>query len=106
MAEEVLSKAEQESLDQFQLLLELKQTKGFSDVLKPFLDSRIKSSFIDPRKFKTDEEYIFACKVGWGWAQAASEVLEFIEVSEKNVEFLKKKGKGELEDKFRDVTRG
>lgn len=69
-------------------------------MLKPYLEGKIKTSFIDPRKFKSDEDYSFACKVAWGWAQASDEILRFIDEAKDRAEYLKKKERGEIVDKF------
>ena len=95
-----LSMEDSELLARSQLLSELANSKGYQEVLKPFLEGKIKTGFIDPRKFKTDEEYAFACKVAWGWAQAADDILKFIEEAKAQAEYLKQKERGEIVDKF------
>ena len=61
-----------------------------------------RSSLVDPRSFKSDEEYIYAQKVGWANASAANEILTAIEQDIETSEMLTKKEKGEIKDKLRE----
>ncbi len=58
--------------------------------------NKLKTSWVDPRKFKNDEEYSFAMKVAWGFAQASQEIIDYVENSKNVIETLNKKDKGEV----------
>lgn len=61
-----------------------------------------RSSLVDPRSFKSDEEYLYAQKVAWANASSANEILTAIEQDIETSEMLTKKEKGELKDKLRE----
>lgn len=67
------------------------------------MESQIKSAVVDPRKFKSDEEYLFAQKVAWAAGQAYSELLDVIENKVKEAEFLTEKEQGKHPDKLAEA---
>lgn len=58
---------------------------------------------VDPRKFKSDEEYLFAQKIAWATGQAYSELLDLIENRVKEAEFLTEKEQGKHIDKLAEA---
>lgn len=71
-------------------------------MLKPRLELAARSSLVDPRSFKSDEEYIYAQKVAWASANVSNEILVAIEQDIEAAEALTKKEKGEIKDKLRE----
>lgn len=81
---------------------ELTETKYWQEVLKPRLELAARSSLVDPRSFKSDEEYLYAQKVAWAHSSAANEILEAIDQDIETAIALTKKEKGEIKDKLRE----
>lgn len=79
------------------------ESKGWLEVLKPWLEDKIHNSWVDPRSFKNDEEYVYAMKTAWSFAQAGEEILAFTEKMIEEAEALTKKEKGEIKDKLRET---
>src|SRR3990167_7885851 len=96
-----LSQVEQEALNQAQDLLELSKTKGWAQVLKPLLESKVHNSWVDPAKFTDDASLRYAYSIAWGWAKASGEVIDLVTQAETRVIELLKKERGEVIDKFR-----
>ena len=67
------------------------------------MESQIKSAVVDPRKFKTDEEYLYAQKIAWASGQAFSELLDMIENKVQEAEFLTEKEQGKHVDKLAEA---
>lgn len=99
-----LTKQEQELQRQGFQAKELTETKYYQQVLKPRLELAARSSLVDPRSFKSDEEYLYAQKVAWANASAANEILEAIEKDIETADMLTKKEKGEIKDKLREAV--
>ena len=95
-----LTPSEQEDLKQSQHLLDLARNKGWQEVLRPWLQSKVQTSWLDPRKAGSDEELLYQYKVAWGFAQAADEILKFVESAKDKVDFYLKKERGEVTNKF------
>lgn len=70
-------------------------------MLKPWLESKIRHSWLDPRKFNSVEEFKYAYDAAWGFAQAAEEILAYVEQVQMDSEQLTKKEKGEIESVLR-----
>ena len=49
-------------------LRDMIETAGWKEVLIPHLESVIRNAWVDPRTFKSDEEYAFAMKTAWAMA--------------------------------------
>ena len=58
---------------------------------------------VDPRKFKSDEEYLFAQKIAWASGQAYSELLDMIENKVSEAEYLTEKEQGKHPDKLAEA---
>lgn len=61
-----------------------------------------KSSLVDPRKFKNDEEYIYAQKVAWAKGQFVTELLDWIDSKVSEAQGLSEKEQGKVIDKVRE----
>ena len=97
----LLSPEEQESLKQARLVRRMAQTKGFREILRPWLESKIKHSWLDPRKIKSLEDFHYEYVVAWGFSQAADEILKFVDNNQQEAEHLEKKEEGKDDDPFR-----
>ena len=82
-------------------LREMIETQGWKEVLIPHLESVIRNSWVDPRTFKSDDEYAFAMKTAWAMAKASDEIIEFIEKTIEEGIAMSEKEKGKL-DKLRE----
>lgn len=71
-------------------------------MLLSYLESKIKSAVVDPRQFKTDEEYIYAQKIAWAYGQAFTDLLNMIDAKVTDSEFLTEKQQGKHVDKLRE----
>ena len=97
-----LSQAEKELQEQGFQVKEMAQSKGWSQVLKPFLESKISHSWVEPTG-KDDMSLLRDYKLAWAFAKAASEILELVERLQEEAEMLTKKEKGETVDKLREA---
>lgn len=71
-------------------------------MLRPWLEDKINHSWVDPRSFKDDQEFARAYNVAWGFAQAAEQILGFIDQQVDQAAGLTAKEKGEVINKLRD----
>lgn len=97
--QEFLSKEEQESLRELEKLASLRESEGYKDLLLPFLRDKVQNSWVDPRGFKSDEEYAFAMKVAWGLAQASQEIMNWVEQRYQECVGLRNKADGKDREK-------
>jgi hypothetical protein len=67
------------------------------------LEAQIKMSVVDPRKFKSDEEYLYAQKIAWATGQAYSDLLDLIENRVSDAAFLTEKEQGKHIDKLAEA---
>jgi len=79
---------------------------GWREVLKPLLDKKFNNSWIDPRGAKNDEDLLYKYKTAWAHAEAGKEIIALIETYVETANFLEKKEKGEVVDKFRNIYGG
>lgn len=77
---------------------------GWQEVFQPWLEDKIKHSWVDPRKAKSDKDLLYQYKTAWAFAQAAEEILSFVQKLQEEAEHLTKKEKGELVDKLREAV--
>lgn len=96
-----LNPQETQQLEQSRLVRELVGHKGWQQVLKPLLESRIKNSWLDPRKAKDEKDLSFQYTVAWALAQATTELVGLIEEYVSAADYLEKKDRGEIVDKFK-----
>ena len=94
----VLSEQEQASLKEGYHLAEMFQTKGYQEVYKPFLEAKRDQSFPDPSQFTKEEDFTYAAKTASVFKKVIAELLNIEAIKAKEVEALKKKEKGEVED--------
>lgn len=73
-------------------------------MFQPWLEDKIKHSWVDPRKAKSDKDLLYQYKTAWAFAQAAEEILAFVQKMQEEAEALTKKEKGEVENKLRDAV--
>ena len=69
------------------------------EVIKPLLLEKLQTSWVDPTKGDRErlmDNYL----IGWGAAQAISELLDMETVMKSRATFLVKKEKGEVVDNF------
>lgn len=69
----------------------------------PHLDQIAKSALVDPRKFKNDEEYVYAQKVAWAYGQFVNDFLNWIDSKVTEAEALSDKEQGKVPDKLREA---
>jgi len=55
------------------------ETPGWKEVFMPYFEAKIRNAWVDPREFKSDEEYAYAMKTAWAMAKASDEIIEFVE---------------------------
>lgn len=60
---------------------------------------------VDPRKFGSDEEYLYAQKIAWAYGQAFTDLLNLIDSKVTDSVYLTEKENGEHPDKLREETR-
>lgn len=97
-----LTKAEQELQTQGRQVREMAQTKGWAEVVKPFLESKISHSWVEPTN-KNDKQLLYEYKLAWAFAKAADEILALVENLQIESEMITKKEKGETKDKVREA---
>ena len=68
----------------------------------PYLQSKINHSWVDPRKVKSDKDLLYQYKTAWAFAQAAEEILAFVQEAEETGKKLLAKQRGEDKDKLRE----
>lgn len=76
--------------------------KGWQEVLLPWLKDKIHNSWVDPRQFKSDNEYAYASKTAWAWAQAAEGIIEFVGKIQDESAGVTRKEKGEVKNVLRE----
>lgn len=86
-------------------LKELCQMEGWTKVIFPYLELAIKSAVVDPRKFQSESEYVYAQKTAWAYGQAFSDLLDMIDNKVKDAEFLTEKEQGKHKDRLREEMR-
>ena len=100
--ESLLSDQEQEALSQAHKLLEMFQSKGYQEVLKPLLLAKLNQAFPNPLEAKDEKEFTYRALVTSAMKQVIGEILQLEEQKESEIAYYKKKEKGELEkDKFK-----
>ena len=75
------------------------------EVLQPLLESKARNSWVDPREFKNNDEFVYAYSIARGWALAVEELLRFVNEETVKAEGLDKKLKDESLDPFKQVFR-
>ena len=105
--ENKLTKEERETLGEGKLLLGLTAQRGWTEVLKPYLEDRRTKSFPDPVDFKTQKEFTHAALSSSAFKKVIQELLHYLEVDiPEQVKTLEKKEKGELVEKDFGIGRG
>ena len=68
----------------------------------PYLELQVNSALVDPRKFKTDQEYAYAQKVAWAKGQFVTDLLNWIDSKVSEAQALSDKEQGKIIDKVRE----
>lgn len=68
--------------------------------MRPFLEEKLNQSFPDPSQFTSDEDFLYAAKTSAVFKKVIAEILQWVEANGNQAQFLEKKSKGELENKF------
>lgn len=97
-----LNKEEEQALKEGSLVTEVLRTDGWREVIQPLLESYANKVVVDPRKFKSDEEYLYAQKTAWAYGQFAVDLLVLLEQKKLEAEELTKKQQDENADKLRE----
>ena len=101
MADKVeLSQEEQESLGLAQLVAEMRKTRGWQEIVEPWLKTKFSNSWLDPRNSKDQTEFFYQYSTAWAFAQAVTEIFRYLDETQAKADYLIKKQKGELVDKF------
>ena len=96
-----LNKEEKESLKQGEELMQLYNSPGWQEVLKPWLEAKLHNSWLDPRKVKAQDKFFYEYVVSWGFAQASNELLNFMEQKKGEVQALRDKKSGVIKKDFK-----
>lgn len=96
-----LSKEEQQELEEARLWAQFSKSRPWRVAVKPFLESKFRNSWPDPRDYKDDKEFLFAYAIMRGWAEAGREFFQKVDEMVAKFEYLTKKSKGELKKPFR-----
>ncbi len=83
------------------MVQELVQHPGWRQVVKPFLEEKIKNSWLDPRKASSKEDFWYQYVTAWGLAQACDELVKEIDQMIETGKFLERKRKGETDNNFK-----
>lgn len=93
-----LTQAEQDRLVKCSQAWETCQTKGWREVILPWLLARRDQTFPDPQNFTKEEDFTYAAKVVSVYKKVVSEILTEIARMEEEGKFLQKKASGEIEN--------
>ena len=104
MSQIKLSPEESKVQQQGQWVQELTQMPGWKEVLRPWLEDKIRHAWVDPRKVKSDQDLLYEYKVAWAFARASEEILQFVEKVIDEASHLTKKEKGEITDPLREAV--
>lgn len=96
-----LTKEEQEALDQANQVWAMAETKGWKEVVLPLLQLKAQNSWKDPREVKDLSKFFYDYNIAWSMAQAAKELVSFVEGQIEMAKQLEKKAKGEEKETFR-----
>lgn len=96
-----LTKQEQESLQEATLVKEWLQHRAWLEVIRPYLESKIRNSWVDPRKVTDKEAFFHEYVVAWGWSHTSDEFLKLLDEYLNKFEYLSKKKEGKLENNFK-----
>jgi hypothetical protein len=66
---------------------------------------KINHSWVDPKQFKKDEDFMRAYNVAWAFAEASQQILQFVDNMIEEAESLTKKERGELKNKWKEMLR-
>ncbi len=78
----------------------MSESKGYSQVVRPYLLEKLNQSFPDPSTFTKDEEFLYAAKVSSVFKKVIAELLMWIDNQVEQAKHLEKKQKGQIKDNF------
>lgn len=96
-----LNKQEQVEMEEARKVVELVSSPGWVEVLKPYLEGKLRHSWVDPRKTTDKDDFFHQYSVAWGFSHAADEIMRSVEAFVQKFDYLKKKDKGEVSDNFK-----
>lgn len=96
-----LTKEEEQALEQANQVWALAETKGWREVVLPFLESRAQNSWVDPREVEEPSKFLYRYNIAWAMAKAAQEITDFVNGQVAIAKQLEKKKKGEEDVKFK-----
>lgn len=99
-----LTKEEESLRRQGNLLKELKEHKGWQEVLLPFLRLKLHNSWVDPREGKDNEEFMRRYNLAFAFAKTSQEIIDYIDRMIEESEALTKKEKDEEVNVLRDAV--
>lgn len=77
------------------MIRQLANSQGFRKVFRPWLEGKIKHTWLDPREAKTEEDFTRQYNLAWALAQSADQILKFVDDKVAHAEFLERKEAGE-----------
>jgi hypothetical protein len=95
-----LSKEELLLLKESSLVVQMANSEGYNQVVRPTLEAKLNQSFPDPSEFDSDEAYLYAAKTASIFKKVIAELLIFMDGHRSRLEFLDKKMEGKTVDKF------
>ena len=99
-----LTSSERILVSQGSALLELSETPGYRDFLKPWLEKKFANAWLDPTDLGEDE-FKWKYLQNYYYARACQDVLAYIDSAVTQSNELLKIEKGEVEpNAFRDIT--
>jgi hypothetical protein len=99
-----LNQQEQDRVFKGEALAQLKSHKGW-EILEQWLKDRAHHSWVNPRGMKK-EDWEWAELNAYHSAEVAKQMLDDVEKSISDADYLRKKERGELKDKFGDIWKG
>jgi hypothetical protein len=78
----------------------MSQTKGWREVIQPWLQAKRDQSFPDPSSFKKIEEFNYAALTASVYKKVIAEFLVFIDSQNKTVKTLEDKMNDKLDKRF------
>ena len=100
ITESPLSKEEEVAYKQAELVWRMAESKGYKEVFRPFLETKLNQSFPDPSTFKKEEEFLYAAKTASVFKKVIAELLGWVDAQGATAQALRKKKEGTQHDPF------
>ena len=75
-------------------------SRGWEQVMRPWLWERLNQSFPDPSKFTKEDEFVYAAKVASVFKKVVAEILGWVEQQQEIAKMLRNKSEGKIKDAF------